>query len=119
MATALSVGAETGFELPVGAVVAFVGLQDCPEDWADLRGSEERFLRGRSPTETAGEVGKSGSDTHSHTGRTAQGGSGIGVDNDNDRHPSNNDHAHDFKTGDAQNIPEYVAVLFCRWKGNE
>lgn len=108
-------------ELPDGAVIAFIGVDDCSDlkdgngyRWNNLRNPEGRFLRGMTSDENPGNTG--GKDVHNHGGTTDPGGSGIGVDNDNDKHPSNADHRHNFTTDEQNNVPKYIAVLFCQLK---
>ena len=102
-------------KLPPGAVIAF-DLDECPRGWEPFDDAEGRFLRGMIHSDVPGQKG--GSNVHSHQGSTNAGGHGTGVDNDNDKHPSNNNHTHKVTTDEQQNVPEYVAVLFCRLSGD-
>ena len=113
--TGLSVGAQTlvDIKLPPGAIIAF-DLDTCPDGWEEFRYAEGRFLRGKDHDEVPRQLG--GSDRHAHIATTGTGGSGRGVDNDNDVTVSDHGHRHTVETDERDNVPEYVAVLFCRLK---
>lgn len=105
-------------KLPPGAIIGFVGLLDCPDNWEKWDIARGRFLRGVDDENAAGSIG--GNPTHFHEGSTSQGGRRTqrGVDRDNDYHTSDITHSHTFTTDEQSNDPRYVSVLFCRLVGD-
>ena len=109
------VGAQTlvDIRLPPGAIIAF-DLDKCPDGWEEFLSAEGRFLRGKDHDEVPRQLG--GSDKHTHAASTTASGARAGVDNDDDHSVSTSNHNHAVKVEEQENVPEYVAVLFCRLK---
>ena len=122
---AVAVGASAEFKMPVGAIIAF-DAEKCPSDgWSEYSRAAGRFLIGYGIIETtnnkydvrAGDTG--GAKEHSHEGKTSSTANNPRKDDDSSDSHVAPVHGHTVVTDTQENFPPFVAVIFCRYDGDE
>ena len=120
----VSVGSWAEFKLPEGAIIAFDADRCPPDGWSEYRRATGRVLLGLGIIETAnkeydlraGDIG--GQIEHSHTGRTSSTSNNPRKDDDSSDGHVAPIHSHSVTTDIQENFPPFVAVIFCRYDGD-